>query len=87
MLARHFVHRAQHRLVADATAAQRELKLHPLNIVGGFGGHVILAFINLAAGAIMAQCGFQPKPVFGKRPSHGAKKSDTGREPFTAIDV
>ncbi len=30
MLARHLVHGAQHRLVADAAAAQRQHELHPL---------------------------------------------------------
>ncbi len=30
MFARHFVHRAQHRLVADAALTQRQHELHPL---------------------------------------------------------
>jgi hypothetical protein len=34
MLARNRVHGAEHRLIADATATQRELKLHPLYVVG-----------------------------------------------------
>jgi hypothetical protein len=31
LLARHRVHRAQHRLIADAAAAQREQELHALD--------------------------------------------------------
>ena len=44
MLARHLVHGAQHRLVADAAPAQRELKPHAFDIVGGLDcGHNDLA--------------------------------------------
>ena len=43
VLARHLVHGAQHRLIADAAPAQRELKLHPFDIGGGNPGHGDLA--------------------------------------------
>jgi hypothetical protein len=39
VLARNVVHGAQHRLVADATPAQRKLKLHTLYVVCRNRGH------------------------------------------------
>ena len=41
MLARHFVHRAQHRLVADAALAQRQHELHAHHgfVAWTFSGH------------------------------------------------
>src|SRR5437588_8441480 len=39
-LPRHLLHRAKHSLIADATAAQRKLKLHTFHIIGWrAGGH------------------------------------------------
>ena len=43
IFARHLVHRAQHRLVADAAPAQRELKPHAFDVGGLDCGHNDLA--------------------------------------------
>ncbi len=43
IFARHFVHRAQHRLIADAAPAQRELKFHAFNVGCRNLGHGDLA--------------------------------------------
>ena len=43
IFARHFVHRAQHRLIADAAPAQRQLKLHAFNVGCRNFGHNDLA--------------------------------------------
>ena len=39
IFARHFVHGAQHRLVADAAPAQRQLKPHAFDVGGLACGH------------------------------------------------
>ena len=43
IFARHLVHGAQHRLVADAAPAQRQLKLHAFDVGGLDCGHNDLA--------------------------------------------
>jgi hypothetical protein len=45
VLARHFLHGAQDGLIADPSPAQRELKLHTLDVIGCWiGGHDYLVF-------------------------------------------
>ena len=46
MLARHLVHGAQHRLIADAAPAQRQLKFHALYVGWLDLGHNDLALIT-----------------------------------------
>jgi len=55
VLARHVVHSAQHRLVADTAATQRQLKPHPLHVVRIDPGHGDLAEESCPFFTIMSQ--------------------------------
>src|SRR6185436_8235784 len=56
MLARHLVHRAQHRLIADAAPPQRQHEFHPLYAF--FAWHGALAFLSWS----LKRIGIEPVP-------------------------
>jgi hypothetical protein len=66
MFARNRVHGAQHRFVADAPATQRELKLHPLYVVGVDIRHNSLVCDNESNSIMLLQLLIDKEPQRGK---------------------